>query len=510
MEKLILRKVILNSLAGEKRAAVLEDDKVVEWLYEWDEVDRSSNIILGKVIDIVPGMDAAFVDIGTGKNGFLYKKELVAYQNYMDNNNPQAVPPKINSFITKGESIVVQILKESTGTKGARLTEMVTYPGKYLVYMPYASYIAVSKKMADPVRERWRSLGGELIQGSEGLIFRTVSESADEEDILEELAWLRMQHEEMLKKRNDISSIPSVLYSQSSIIQRIYFDFFSDGHTDVIVDNADDYQKFVRLGGKKLSSSSGIKQYQGKENIFHAYDVEKQLEKSLSRKVWLKNGGFLIIDSTEAMTVIDVNTGKFIGKENLQETVLKTNVDAANAVAEHLRLRDIGGIILIDFIDMKKEEHQSLILETLKKALKKDRTLTNVGGFTKFGLVELTRKRSRKSLAEVLQEPCHICHGVGRVPSLTHVLSEFERDLQALRNSLDDAVLVEVYDTIMSALLEDGKKRLLQLEDTYRKIIYLVRSDQGEAGGNQCTIRLVGNKDELKETWKKRLKSSSN
>ncbi|MBU9710286.1 Rne/Rng family ribonuclease [Evansella tamaricis] len=510
-----MRKVIINTLSDDKRAAVLEDGNVVEWLLEdEDDISRSGNIILGKVTDIIRGMDAAFVDIGTEKNGFLYKKELVAFQPFKETEQSQNNVPAINSLITKGQSILVQITKEATGTKGARLTEMITLPGEFMVYMPYANYVAVSKKMSsDLIRENWRERAKKWLTNEEGIIIRTVAENLEESEVYNEFLRLRAQYAEMIKAANGKNSpvSPTVLYDQSSILYRVVRDFLSDGESEAVVDNRKDYQSLIYLTGEK--NQDLIQLYQGKENIFHAYNLEKHFEKSLKRQVWLKNGGFLIIDRTEAMTVIDVNTGKYTGKESLQDTVLKTNMEAAYMVAEQLRLRDIGGIILIDFIDMKEEEHQSIILSTLKKALKQDRILTNVGGFTNFGLLEMTRKKTRKPFDEVVLEPCKVCSGSGRVPNRRLVIGSLKRDLQAVKFSEDEAMLLDVSETLALELLKKnshhGMTELSKLERELEKTIYVLPTLNDLGAVNQHAIRMMGSKAEIKEIWMRRMTNSN-
>lgn len=503
-----VRKVYLNMVADQKRGAVVEGEKVVEWLFDEEDHQQfqSGNIFLGKVMDIVPGMEAAFVDIGAEKNGFLYRDELIEYQmNKVAGalNEDKSALPSINKLLTKGQSIIVQITKESVGTKGARLTEICSLPGKYMIYIPNGSYVAVSKKMSsESVREKWRKLGKEWLREKEGIILRTAAEKVDESVVVNELNALRGQYEEIQSEAKNAEKSPSLLYHQSSLLYRVFRDFLSDMSTELIIDTRDDYNKLNDWLGS--DNHNRLTLFQGKEDLFSAYGLEKQLERSLRRHVWLKNGGFLVIDRTEALTVIDVNTGKFTGKENLQDTVVKTNLEAALTVAEQLRLRDIGGIILIDFIDMKNMEDRDKVLATLKKAVANDRTITNVGGFTKFGLVEMTRKKTRKSLESSIYTPCSFCDGTGNVPSWQTSLAALKRELIPYIYSDSEAVLVEVSPPLMDKLLENHGERLKDLEHFLQKNIHITALLAENHRQNNYVIRLEGTKQAMKELWHRR------
>ncbi|MFA9555934.1 Rne/Rng family ribonuclease [Evansella sp. AB-rgal1] len=501
-----MRKVILNMIADEKRGAVLENNKVVEWLYEQeDNVTRSGNIFLGKVIDIVPGMEAAFVDIGSEKNGFLYRNDLLAFQPFKDDPTKKDSYPSIRSILTKGQSIIVQITKEAVGTKGVRLTEVCSLPGKYLVYLPKAGYVAVSKKMKDESsRDKWRDKGKSWLQDEEGLILRTVSETVDEQTVNNELQRLRNQYKEIESVAKGIKP-PSLLYNQSSLLDRVVRDYMADGETEVIVDTLEDYKKLTAW--MEMERSKQIHFHNSTEEIFSTYDLNKQLDKSVRSHVWLKNGGFLIIEKTEALTVIDINTGKYVGKENLRETVLKTNIEAANTVAEHLRLRNISGIILIDFIDMKFDEDREKVLEALKFAASHDRTLTNIGGFTKFGLVEMTRKKTRNSLESILFEDCTVCQGSGKVQSVHSAYSSLVRDVFTLRFTEADAFLLEVSPLLMDELMKNNKEKLIELENKMKKKLFCMKFPQlSVAVTSHHFLRLMGSVDEIHGIWEARSK----
>ncbi len=498
-----MRKVILSMKTGEKRGAVTEDGNIAQWLFEQEnELTRSGNIILGKVEDIVPGMEAAFVNIGAERNGFLYRNELIGYLPYRENED-QGKAPSVSSLLTKGQTIVVQVTKEETGNKGVRLTEDISLPGKYIVYMPHANYVAVSKKMkSGEVREKWRSFGKTALKDQEGMIIRTVAESAEEGAVLEELGRLRDQHEEMMQKTKEAAP-PYLLFDQSSLIYRVHRDLFTDGKTEVITDDYQAYQSLLKWSGD--DARERLQLYQGKEDLFDAFGLGQQLDKSLKKHVWLKNGGFLIVESTEAMTVIDVNTGKYTGKGSLRETVLKTNTDAAYAVAEQLRLRDIGGIVIIDFIDMKQEEDKAVVLKALKKGTSADPGLTNIAGFTHFGLVEMTRKKVRKPLEELLTEPCEVCSGTGRLRTVKSGAAELERGILELKNTEDEAVLVEVSPRLLKEMLGNGNvSRLHKLEGSSGKKLFLLSSTELQGKFPYYIIRMLGSREKIKNVWLER------
>lgn len=487
-------------LAEEKRGAVLEGEKVVEWLFEQDDdVVQADSIIVGKIEDIIPGMEAAFVNIGEDKNGYLYRKEIIEYGKFL-NENRDETPPSIRSLVTKGEKVLVQVKKESFGTKGARLTQFISLPGIYTVYLPFSNYVAVSKKMStEKVRNRWRELGKSWIKDDEGLIIRTVAENVDEEVVLQELNELRTLFQHLQVKEKETNKLPKLIYNASSLVNRVIRDYFSDGKTEVVVDCPQAFRELVQFVGQ--NGKDKISLYQGKEDIFSAYHLNKQLEKTLRNHVWLKNGAFLIIEKTEALTVIDVNTGKFLGKENLRDTVLKTNIEAAYAVAEQIRLRNIGGIILIDFIDMKHDEDKEEVINVLKKAVASDRTYTNVGGFTKFGLVEITRKKGRKSVESILMDPCPVCHGMGKVTNFQSVLIELKRDITSMTKIDDEAVYVDVDFRLYEALMEDDRRLLKHVEDELRKKIFVL-FDPELFGRSACyAIRSIGAETEIKQFW---------
>ncbi|MCE7793515.1 Rne/Rng family ribonuclease [Salipaludibacillus sp. CUR1] len=483
-----MRKIILHRLLNETRGAVLENGKVTEWLFDIpSDLPGPGSVIKGKVEDILPGMDAAFINIGSEKNGFLYKKEIAAFQQ----DPPQDIP--VTSLVAKGQSIIVQVKKEESGSKGAKLTEHLAFPGKYVVYLPYGGYVAVSKKITpEETRNVWREWGKNQLEGREGLIIRTLADEVPVEEVKEDLERLKSRYSAVLKKAKEIKGT-GTLYDESSIYARVSRDFLNDENSEIIVDSLEDYQQFT--GGEERPN---IELYQGKENIFSRFNIWKQLERALKPFLWLKNGGSLHIDHTEAMTVIDVNSAKFTGKQGLRDTAVKINLEAAKTIAEQLRQRDIGGIILIDFIDMADERDRQEVLTTLNEALKHDRTITNVLGFTQLGLLEMTRKKTRNPLRDIMFNDCPACQGTGKVKKEEEVARELEEAVFTRRYNDEEAIIVEIGEPIIPLFLGNNKKRMKQLEKITNKKIFLIPSSLPG-----FEIRYMGSIEEARTKWKK-------
>lgn len=500
---LMERKVVLNMLAKEKRGALLEGGKVLEWLFEQeDDKVMEGSIVLGKVEDIIPGMDAAFINIGEEKNGLLHRNELREFQQYEGLEEKNSAP-SIRSLITKGQKVLVQVKKESVGSKGARLTELLSLPGKYMVYLPYSPYVAVSKKISRiEIREQWREKGKSWTQGEEGVIIRTNAAKPDEKTVHEEFLRLRSLFRELEEKANKREDPPLLIYNESSLLNRVIRDYYTDGNTEVIVDSLHDYEQLVQLAGEKGKES--IHLFNKREDIFSAYNLTSELEKTLKSHVWIKNGAFLIIERTEALTVIDVNTGKFLGRENHRDTVLKTNIEAAQAAAHEIRLRNIGGIILIDFIDMKNEADREEVLKTLRQALAKDKVLTNIGGFTQFGLLEITRKKTKQSVDHILLADCPTCSGKGKVYSITTILSSLERDLQVLKYTDAEALLIDVEPRLNELLLDNKHLLLEELEALIDKKLYIIEDRDLLGKTVSYAIRSLGQKEEIRQLWERK------
>jgi ribonuclease G len=368
---------------------------------------------------------------------------------------------------------LVQVTKEGFGKKGPRLTEVVSFPGKYIVYMPKGGYVGVSKRMqTESAREEWRKVGAKLCQADEGMIIRTATEALTEEKVAQDLFFLRRLWEDVWKVGKD-KKPPALIHEDNSIVEKVVRDFSFDDVNEIIIDSMKDYLLLKDMFKPYPHFLEKLHFYQQKENIFSYYNIEAELEKALRRHVWLKSGANLVIDQTEALTVVDVNTGKFTGKLDLQDTIVKTNIEAAKEIARQLRLRDIGGIIIIDFIDMKKVQDKQTVLDAFQASLKKDRTKTNVVGFTGLGLLELTRKKVRQNLQDSVSEECLFCHGKGKVLSDDAVAHKVERMLWEYKGMASEALLVEVAPKVAAILKGDKNEHLTSLENNLQYRIFI-------------------------------------
>lgn len=436
-------KLIVNFNGMEKRFALVRNNRVEKLIFDRPE-QRSlvGNIYYGTVTKVLPGMNAAFIDIGEEKNAYLNRDTLPSY--VLSSDSPSEKEKKnVSAFVHQGEKLLVKVDKDATGPKGPRVTGIIEIPGDHLIYMPKGRYVAVSKKIADK-NESLRSLGKRLKEKEEGIIFRTSSISASEEEITEELADLRQQYLEMVAQTASLKK-PGLIFQKDSFIEMIVENAARISEGEVIVDD---------LSLKKLLEKSNAKvtYYNGKENIFLANRIEHEIDKALKRIVWLDKGAYLIFDETEALTIIDVNTGKFSGKMDYQDTVLKTNQLAAQEIVRQLRLRDIGGIVLVDFIDMKRDKDKQSILETVENELRKDAKQTKIIGFTPLGILQLTRKKTKVSLSEALQVKCPVCEGTGRILSAETIAFRLERELLEHRQAEFEAVLIETTKEVKKVL----------------------------------------------------------
>lgn len=430
----------------------------MEYYLERPEADRIvGNIYRGRVENVLPGMQAAFVDIGTGKNAFLYIDDCLSPGEEGKNK------PAINQVVTQGQEIVVQVSKEPFGTKGARVTTQVSLPGRYGVFMPEVDYIGVSRRIQqESERTRLRNIAAEALQPGEGAIIRTLAEGASQKELTADLAFLRARWQRAWNEMKERKS-PVLVHRDMDLISRVARDMLSEDVEELVVDSRACYQEIRELlAHYRPSLTDRVKLHSGPVDLFVHYGVESEIEKALRRKVWLKNGGYLVIDQTEAMTVFDVNTGKFTGNHDLEATVVKTNVEACREIARQLRLRRIGGIIIIDFIDMKQDEHRARVLEAMSQELRKDRTKTHLLGFTKLGLLEMTRKKEHQTLSDTLLRSCPSCEGRGHILSEETLLGELERELIAHgRDDRHEYAVVEVHPHLL-AFFEQHQDDLTQ------------------------------------------------
>jgi len=417
------KKIIADVSPHEVRIALLEDDKLAEIYVERRGKERLvGNIYKGRVENVLPGMQAAFVDIGLDKNAFLYAGDILAdtsdFEFGPNPEHPDLRSKSIGEAVQQGQEIVVQILKQPGGAKGARITTHVTLPGRMLVLMPTVNHVGVSRRIKD---EAERTRLKEVLEGIKpegmGVIVRTAAEYRSAEDFRDELEllvklWKRIQ------ARCEVIRAPRLIHAEEPLVFRTVRDMFTPDVSEFVINEREYYDKVTALAAIIAPNMKDrVKLYTGGASIFDDYGIESRIDKALEKKVWMKNGAYIIIDETEALTVIDVNTGKFIGDNDLQETILEANIEAAKEIAKQLRLRDISGIVVIDFIDMETEENKQKVIKALEAALSKDRTKTNVLGFTNLGLVELTRKKVRRKLSSIIKMTCPYCQGSGTVDS---------------------------------------------------------------------------------------------
>jgi ribonuclease G len=457
--------ILINVTPQETRVAVVAGGAVQELLVE-RAANRGlvGNVYMARVARVLPGMQSAFVEIGLSRAAFLHVADIKGGE-----------PGKpIERILTEGQALLVQVVKDPIGTKGARLSTQVSIAGRLLVYLPAASpsevpHIGISQRIEDEGgRQALRDRLRELVPAGEkgGFIARTLAESAGEDELRADLDYLR-QLWSAIRERAAAAAPPALLYQDLSLAQRVLRDTASADTARVVVDSRENFQKLAAFAESYMPKVRGrIEHYSGERPLFDLYNVETEIERALSRRVELKSGGTLVIDQTEAMTTIDVNTGGFVGSRNFDETVFKTNLEAAQAIARQLRLRNLGGIIIVDFIDMESDEHRAAVLDELKRALARDRTRMTVSGFTALGLVEMTRKRTRESLAHVLCEPCPVCEGRGALKTARTVCYDILREiLREARAFHAKEFRVLASQAVVDLLMEEESGALAMLSD---------------------------------------------
>jgi ribonuclease G len=482
--KSVTDEILVNVTPQETRVAVLAAGQVQELLVE-RAASRGlvGNIYVGKVARVLPGMQSAFVDIGLERAAFLHVADIWELRK-TNGENGRAEPGKpIEKILAEGQPVLVQVLKDPLGSKGARLTTQLSVAGRLLVYLPQDPHIGISQRIEDEAgRAVLREKLKELIPPEErgGFILRTLAEGARAEELRADIEYLRTLWRDIHAKSLGAQP-PRLVYQDLSLAERVLRDMVSEGTAALRIDSRENHQKLDAFAGAYMPAlRAKLEHYTGERPLFELYGVEQEIEKALARRVDLKSGGTLVIDQTEAMTTIDVNTGGFVGQRNFGETVFKTNLEAAQAIARQLRLRNLGGIIVVDFIDMDSGEHRAAVLEEFRRALARDRTRMTLSGFTTLGLVEMTRKRTRESLAHVLCEPCQACGGRGAVKTARtvcyEVLREVLREARAF-NAREYRVLAsqpvcdlfQEEESAALAMLSDfiGKPVSIQLETGY-------------------------------------------
>jgi ribonuclease G len=492
------KKLVINVSDHETRVALLEDGTIVEVFIERDDdLDIAGNIYKGKVQRVLPGMQAAFVDIGLKQAAFIYVTDVInnnhaGFERLFSNNESEndatdsaamSTPNPVNhrechieEFLTEGQEIMVQVAKSPIGTKGARITSNISLPGRFIVLMPTSNHIGVSRRIEDDIeRNRLKNLVASLRTDNFGYIIRTASEGVQEEKLAYEIGFFKNLWENIQRKYLSAPA-PSMLHQELTVSLRAVRDLLTHEVEKLVIDSRTGYESILSfLDGFMPSLKESVELYEGTEPILDAFNLEGDISRALKRKVWLKSGGYIVIEHTEALVAIDVNTGRYVGKHNLEETILKTNLEAVKEIAYQIRLRDIGGIIIIDFIDMEKKSNQEKVFNAQKDALRKDRSKTHVLPMSDMGLIQMTRKRIRKSLTSLLCEPCFYCEGEGHLLSRKTICYNIYREvLREAHDMLGIKVTLRVNPEIAELLHGEENHIILSLEHILGKqmVIY--------------------------------------
>lgn len=501
-----MKEIVINANPYEKRVALLEDRLLTELYIERRRSKRiNGNIYKGRVTRVLPGMQAAFLDIGLQKDAFLYVMDvddsMTEFEKLMVDGDdevqgdivaslddgakpfsvyPQQYQPTVNiqDLLKEGQELLVQVTKEPLGTKGARVTTNITLPGRYLVYMPTVDHVGVSRRIEDKdEKARVKELIQSLKAPNSGYIVRTVGEGKGEEEFLSDIEYLSKLWDKIIK-RNNSSRSPCLIHKELDIVLKTLRDILNTDIDRLTIDSETEYERCIEFVETLMPNlMDSIRIYHKDKPIFDGYNIEKQIEEALSPKIWLKSGGYIVIDETEALVTIDVNTGKFVGEADLEETIYKTNKDAIHEIVRQLRLRDLGGIIIIDFIDMWAEENRQKILDALEKELKKDRMRTKILQLTQLGLVEMTRKRIKQSLGKILTSPCPYCGGTGRVKSVLTICRAIQREIDRMSGSMaGDEILIKTNPDVAAFFYKQEDDLLEHLENKHKKRI-TIRSE---------------------------------
>ena len=484
-------KMLVESDPHQTRIAVLEDDRLTEIFVERHR-NRGlvGNVYKGRVTRVLPGMQAAFVDVGLERDAFLYVSDVVEHAEPAEDMDldrgdeegdgeaaevsAQEGEPSIADLLKGGQEIIVQVVKDSLPNKGARITTHVTLPGRYLVLLPTVRHLGVSRRIEDE-EERRRLLGvleglsgaGPAPRASGGLIVRTVGEGKGREEFAADLEYLEGLWARIRRRAAKVSA-PALLHRDVDLALRVVRDLMSADVAVLMVDGEETYQRIVEFLDQVQPGMVGrVKLYRQDANLFQQFGIEEQIEAALKSKVWLKSGGYIVINPTEALVAIDVNTGRFVGRTNLEDTVLKTNLEAVREIVRQIRLRDLGGIIVIDLIDMIGQEHKDEVFGLLEEELSRDRAKTKVLSISEFGLVEITRKRSRSNLERLLTQPCPYCAGRGRIKAVSTICLNLRKELLSRPRPVPESeLLLRVHPEVAGALQREEREILEEVERT--------------------------------------------
>jgi len=479
----MVSEILINATHEEIRGALLEGGQVIEFYVERKrDASLVGNIYKGKVVKILPGMQSAFIDIGLERAAFLYvadiRTDIEEYAPFLEEeekgDSVEFVSHKgrsdlsIEELLQPGQEIIVHVSKDPIGSKGARVTSYITLPGRYLVLMPNVEHVGISRRIADEQeRMRLKAIAETIKPKGYGLIIRTASERCSEEELKKDLDFLILLWENIQRKKEKAAA-PSLLYSDLDLVFRSVRDLLTHNVERLVIDSAEEYEKikeFVKTYFPKLLDK--IVFYEGPEPILDAFGVEIDISRALGRRVWLKSGGYIVIDQMEAMTVIDVNTGKFVGKDDLEDTILKTNLEAVKEIAYQIRLRNLGGIIIVDFIDMEKLENREKVFNAFVEAMKKDRAKNTILHISELGLIQMTRKRVRESLGRTLCEPCPYCEGKGFVKSPRTLCYEIFRDVGKLAAHGSEKIIFTAHPSVAELLSDEERLGLEEIENRY-------------------------------------------
>ena len=488
--------ILINWSPQETRVAVIEQGAVQE-LHLERPMERGlvSNVYLGKVTRVLPGMQSAFVDIGLERAAFLHVADV--WQKPAEGELPTARQntTPIERQVFEGQTLMVQVIKDPIGTKGARLSTQISVAGRLLVFLPQDDHVGVSQKIPpaerDALRERLQGLVGEKAKGGGGgFILRTNGEDASDTELAEDIAYLRKTWAR-IKEASVRLPAGSLLHQDLKLLQRVLRDLVGESTQSIRLDSQEQFQKLLAFGQEFMPSAvPKLQHYKGERPIFDLFNVDEEIAKALGKRVDLKSGGYLIVDQTEALTTIDVNTGGFVGARNFDDTIFKTNLEAAQAIARQLRLRNLGGMVVVDFIDMLRPDHRDAVLAEFRKQVARDRVKTMIGAFSPLGLLEMTRKRTRESLAHLLCEPCPACHGSGQVKTARSVTYDILREiLREARQFNPREFRVVASAKVVELFLDEESVHLAALSDFIGKPISL--QAEGALGPDAYDIVLL-------------------
>ncbi len=466
-------KVLVNVTPRETRVAWIENGVLQEvWVERASKRGLVGNLYRGRVARVLPGMQAAFVNIGLDKAAFLHVSDVCI----KPISTSEECGEEIGKLLHDGQEILVQVIKDPLGSKGARVTMNVSLPSHLLVHLPREKTIGVSQRIESSVeRERLRSIIEQWTEEAKmvgGFIVRTVAEGADEQELIDDMRFLQKLWRSIEEEKSKLRG-PALVHEDQPLYLRVIRDVPHERIESVRVDSRETFLRMQQFASDYVPDLvARIEHYQGERPIFDLYSVEDEIQKALEPKVSLKSGGYLIIDQTEAMTTIDVNTGAFVGSRNLEETIFRTNLEAAQSIARQLRLRNLGGIIILDFIDMVIESHKIQVLQALERALAKDRTKSTISQLTSLGLVEMTRKRTRESLVNTLCEPCPICQGRAVIKSLETLTYDIFREITRMARQFDATkLLVIAHERVVTRMMEEESASIVELEEFIGKTL---------------------------------------